>query len=66
MANVRGGLVHYWGQCRDCDFTVSSRNAVGLASQHAQRYKHQVWVETGHHYEITADGIAPTMEDTRG
>ena len=32
---------------------------MGLAAQHAQRYGHQAWVETGYHHELTPDGIEP-------
>ena len=59
MANIRGGLVHYNGACRDCGKQFYTKNAFGIASQHAQRYGHQVWLELGYHYEIVADGSVP-------
>ena len=62
MATVRGGLVHYYGHCRDCEKEWYTRNAMGLAAQHAQRYGHQAWVETGYHHELTPDGIEPKRE----
>ena len=53
MANVNGGLVDYRGGCRDCDATWHSRNVMGLAAQHADKYGHQAWVELGSSFEVT-------------
>lgn len=46
----KGGLVHYHGGCHDCDAEWGSCNVVGLAAQHAMRYGHKTWAETGHSY----------------
>ena len=47
-----GGLVHYVGGCRDCDAEWCSRNVIGLAAQHAKRYGHDTWADTGHSYSF--------------
>ena len=55
MASVKGGLVDYRGGCRDCGASWASRNVMGIAVQHADRYSHQVWVELGSSFEITPE-----------
>ena len=44
----RGGLVHVYGYCLECDFHVGSKNGVGLAAQHTDRTGHKTCVETGY------------------
>lgn len=53
MAKVEGALVRHVGQCQNCGWTVTSRNVHGIAAQHADRYHHEVVVETGHRYRVT-------------
>lgn len=53
MANVKGGLVDYRGGCHECGKSWASRNVMGVAAQHADRYGHQTWVELGSAFEIT-------------
>ena len=40
-----GRLVVIHGRCHDCNATWDARNAMGLAAQHAKRYKHRTWVD---------------------
>jgi len=35
----------YHAKCRYCDFDVDSRNAVGLAAQHFNKYNHSIDIE---------------------
>lgn len=51
-----GGLVHYNGGCHDCEARWQSCNVVGLAAQHAMRYGHVTWAETGHSYIFKPTG----------
>lgn len=39
------GIPHAVGECRDCPKEWSSRNAVGLAAQHADKTGHHVVAE---------------------
>ena len=52
MATVEGGLVHTWAWCDNCDQTFHTRNAMGLAAQHANRYGHTVRVEKGYIWKV--------------
>lgn len=42
------GIAHAQAECLDCTFKVFTRNSLGLAAQHADRYPdHQVTAEQG-------------------
>lgn len=56
MAQVEGSLTRFVGKCRSCGWSVTSRNVHGVASKHADRYGHEVSVETSHQYRITPGG----------
>ena len=55
MSSTNGVLVRHIGGCDDCSARWTSRNVLGIASQHAKKYKHKVWVETSHRYEINGN-----------
>ena len=46
-----GGLVHVLAACRECEWSCSSRNGMGLAAQHHYKTRHIVNVESG--YSLT-------------
>ena len=55
------GMVKYnsyaaQANCDDCDFLVFSKNAHGIAAQHAYRYKHTVHIQVEKGYTITPEG----------
>lgn len=50
MKPDRKGMVHFWAECKDCDWEANSKNCIGLASQHAKKTGHHVVSETGHSY----------------
>ena len=58
MATVSGVLVHYHGWCEECGKMWSSRNVMGIAVQHTNKYGHATYVETGHAYKITSPSSA--------
>lgn len=53
----RSGLIHAIAECEDCEFHVGSKNAMGLAAQHAEANPtHTVHCETGHSYTWEGSG----------
>lgn len=50
MTTRVGGIVHVQADCDDCEFSQGSRNAFGLAVQHARKTGHTVAVEEGRAY----------------
>lgn len=36
--NTYTGIIHAQAECDDCPFKVFTRNSLGLAAQHADRY----------------------------
>ena len=50
MLPTSKGLVHYHGGCEDCPANWGTRNVIGLAAQHAEKYGHTTWAETGYSY----------------
>lgn len=45
VTNTWTGITHAFADCHDCGATWGSRNAVGLANQHARRTGHEVAAE---------------------
>jgi len=52
------GIVHATARCHEggCDFRVDSRNAVGVAAQHAERTGHEVSADEGRSMVWNAGG----------
>ena len=59
----RGGLVHADAYCTECDWTASSKNAMGLAAQHVYRTGHEVRVEIGSAFTFSGSPIVYDWEE---
>ena len=53
MANIKGGLVAYKGGCHTCGKEWGSKNVMGLMVQHADRHRHETWVELTNAFSIS-------------
>jgi hypothetical protein len=51
MKAVNSMLIEIIASCDDCDWECETRNAQGLASQHAEKTGHLVVVTVTRHYE---------------
>lgn len=60
------GVVSCVYECEDCDFGGDSKNGVGLASQHAEKYGHEVSVEQVTSYQWDARSTTVTGGDGGG
>ena len=55
-------LVEAQAYCRECDWRVESRNAMGVAAKHFYKTGHEVFVELGYAHIY---GMKPEKETTR-
>lgn len=44
MLKRSSNVVEAYAECHDCDWTAASKNAAGIAAQHARRNQHEVTV----------------------
>ena len=61
MSNVIRSFIHHYGTCQDCGKSFGAANVLGLAAQHADKYGHHVYVETGHAYMVAPNGQRPAF-----
>lgn len=54
------GMYSYIGGCDECDISWESRNVAGVAVQHARKYGHHCWYETGFSIDCSGDQAPST------
>jgi hypothetical protein len=66
MSDVEQWMTLARAFCQDCDWSVESNNAQGVAAQHADKYGHEVKGELAYSYHVTPEQSSTGTDQQEG